>query len=191
MHTSRALVPGTPIFINGIQQDVTYIHENEIWLPSVEGIDVGSEVRQSSFCGAANDLFDIFEKEWKARWDRHKDVPPSQWSQICEFARQNLHPIPCTLPVLNAQSLRVEIARKKKRCASGLDGVSLQDLKAMPDTVLTAFCHVFAQAELTGVWPSQLVTGNFGESSVPRQCPIISSNNSAFTWVSFVEWPPC
>ena len=136
--TSQALVSGTPLFINGVQQDVVYIHENEIWLPSVEGIEVGSEVRQSSFCGAANALFDLFEKEWKARWDRHKGVPPSQWSQICDFARCNLHPIPCTLPGLNAQSLRVELSRKKKHCASGLDGVSLQDLKDLPDAVLNS-----------------------------------------------------
>ena len=157
VETSQALVSGTPIFINGVQQDVIYIHENEIWLPSVEGIEVGSEVRQSSFCGAA-------------RWDRHKGVPPSQWSQICEFARQNLHPIPCTLPGLNAQSLRVELSRKKKHCASGLDGVSLQDLKALPDAVLTAFCHVYDQAELTGAWPSQLVTGKVA-SLAKVQCP--------------------
>ncbi len=156
---SSTITPDKPVFVDGVQLDVIYIHENEIWLPSVEGVAFGSEVRQSSFRGEATDMFREFENEWKARWDRHKHVPVSQWSQICAFLRSHLKPLKCKLPTLCAQDLRGEIARKKPRCASGLDGVSLQDLKSMPDSILDAYIHLFDSAESDGSWPSQLVTG--------------------------------
>ncbi len=159
VQTSQPLVPDHPIFVDGLQQDVIYVHDTEIWLPSVEGIVVGSEVRQSSFTGAAIDMFKAFEVEWKARWDRHKHVPPSQWSQICAFVREHFHQIPCSLPDIDAQAIRGELSRKKRRSATGLDGVSLTDLKSMPDEILSAYCHIFDQAESLGSWPNQLVTG--------------------------------
>ena len=170
VETSHSLVDDQPIFIDGIKQEVIYIHENEIWLPSVEGIQVGSEVRQSSFCGAAQDMFQAFEKEWKVRWDRHKDVPHSQWSQICAFARAHIQTAPCTTPPMTVQAIRAEISRKKSRSATGLDGVSLTDLKSMPDTVISAYSHLFELAEQNGQWPSQLVTGKVASlAKVP--CP--------------------
>ena len=168
--TDKPLVLDHPVFIDGVQQDVIHIHEQEIWLPTVEGIVIGSEFRQSTFCGAAEDMFRAFELEWKKRWDRHKHVPQSQWNDICTFVRSHLPLIPCQLPAINAQALRGELAQKKKRSASGLDGVSLSDLKAMPDTVLDAHCHLFEQAEVSGSWPQQLVTGKVASlAKVP--CP--------------------
>ena len=159
VQSTHPLVQDQPVYIDGTLADVIFIDEHEIWLPSVEGIQVGSEVRQSSFCGAATDMFHSFAIEWKARWDRHKNIPESQWAQICEFARLNLPNTSCTLPPNHAQALRGELNRKKKRSAQGLDGVSLVDLKSMPDEILSAHCHLFDHAETTGCWPTQLVTG--------------------------------
>ena len=48
---------------------------------------------------------------------------------------------------------------KKKTTSPGFDGVTLQDLRRMPETVLVAFCHMFQACETTGRWPDQLVDG--------------------------------
>eukprot|EP00435_Cladocopium_sp_Y103_P016651 s1710_g4.t1 len=43
--------------------------------------------------------------------------------------------------------------------SSGLDGVSIRDLRAMPSSVLTNICAMFDTAELSGQWPSQAIDG--------------------------------
>ena len=45
------------------------------------------------------------------------------------------------------------------KSATGLDGVSLADLKAMPASVLEAHCDIYREAELRGIWPTQLLVG--------------------------------
>lgn len=44
--------------------------------------------------------------------------------------------------------------------ATGLDGVSLYDLKSMPTAVLDARCRFFRRAEENGEWPSQVLVGS-------------------------------
>ena len=51
------------------------------------------------------------------------------------------------------------ISSKHDSSASGLDGVSIQDLKRMPSSVLQNFCSMYEQAETDGTWPPQLLMG--------------------------------
>lgn len=62
-------------------------------------------------------------------------------------------------PMIDPSALANIIAHKKSTSASGLDGVSLADLRSMPESVLQIFCSIFAEAEATGNWPSQLLDG--------------------------------
>ena len=169
VQTDSPLVLDRPIYIDGHEVDVIHVQDQVVCVTSTEGVKIGGEVRQSQFCGAAEDMFQAFALEWKARWDRHKDVP-SQWSQICAFIRDHFTARPCVMPRLNAQAIRGEIMKKKPRSASGLDGVSLADLKSMPDSILSAHCQLFQHAESHGRWPSQLVTGKVA-SLAKVSCP--------------------
>lgn len=148
-----------PIFVAGKQVHPIQVNENRVWLTDIVGIEVGQAVRQTQYTGAASDMFQKFGEEWAKRWDRHKDVPVSQWEQICSFGRRHFHWTPIELPVWDVSMIRHEISRKKSQSATGLDGVSINDLKAMPDCVLEAHCGIFREVETCGVWPKQLLVG--------------------------------
>jgi len=155
----QPLVLNHPIYIAGKIMDVVHIHECEVCVTDATSIQEGDAVRQSIFTGSARDMFAAFEAEWKARWDRHKHVPPSQWEQICEFGRNHMSPTSCHLQSVDPQVLRIELDRKKPRSATGLDGVSLQDLKSVPQEALFGMCELYQSAEAVGAWPSQMING--------------------------------
>ena len=142
-----------PVFVEGVQLSVIHLANNQIWVTDVTGVQVGQAVRQTQFTGAAEDMFQAFGEEWSKRWDRHRDVPLSQWDQICSFGRQFFQNSEIQLPEWNVDMLRQEIARKKPKSATGLDGVSLADLKALPVRALQAHCDIYRAAECRGAWP--------------------------------------
>ena len=155
----REIDPTQPLFIAGQCVDVIHIHHNEVCVTDASFISEGDLVRQSRFLGSAEEMFTAVEVEWKARWDRHKHIPASQWTQICEFGRQHLAGQPCEYHPLDSAVLQAELAKKKPRSATGLDGVSLKDLKTAPPQVLQGLCFLYQKAESTGAWPPQMVNG--------------------------------
>ena len=100
-----------------------------------------------------------FLNTWKNMWERHRDVPADRWHAILDFARRVLPSQNISLPPLDAPALAAIVAHKNPSTTGGLDGVSLQDLKAMPKEALQNFASMFAQAEHSGAWPSQVVAG--------------------------------
>lgn len=151
--TQHPLEPALPLFIDGVEMDVIHIQDDVVCLPSLGNIHIGSEVRQSRFSGAATELFQAFEEEWKARWDRHKHVPASQWSQICAFIRAHVKRVPCELPPISVQAVRGEILRKKPRSASGLDGHGYRLWSGLRAKFLLAHLHQHCPAFLFGNRP--------------------------------------
>lgn len=125
----------------------------------MDGIVPGGRVTQSNFLGTADELFKAFETEWAARWKRHAEVPSTQWSQIVAFAQRTLPKMHCECPPFEASMLQEEIKKKKRKSATGLDGVSLEDLKKMPHAVLQSHSDLLNTIEAKGVWPKQLLEG--------------------------------
>ena len=148
-----------PIFIGGSQISVLQIQGKQVWVVDVHSIAIGDAVSQTAFTGDTQELFSAFAKEWERRWDRHKNVPASQWYEICQFGRKVISPVSFDLPDFTPAILRNTLRAKKKSSASGLDGVSLADLCSMPDEVLSAHCRIYERAESEGTWPSQTITG--------------------------------
>ena len=71
-------------------------------------------------------------------------------------------------PDLDVPALRQTIRHKKRSTTGGLDGVSLSDLKCMPDCVLHNFVDMFKFAEDHAEWPVQVVSGRV--SCIPKHC---------------------
>lgn len=147
------------VFVGGQKFTPLQVRSSQVWFASIAGIEPGQPIRQSVFTGQAQDMFKAFGDEWSKRWDRHKNVPPSQWDQICRFSRQMFTPQPILLSSWETSMLQAELARKKSRSATGLDGVSLSDLKALPAEGLEAHCQIYRTAESCGEWPSQALVG--------------------------------
>ena len=152
-------VPDVPIVSHGAALPVVYAEHDCIWLEDVSGLSPGCPVTQLSQIGTHDDLSREFLTTWKGMWERHRDVPLDRWRTILDFARQHLPRKQMDWPGLDVEALRACLTYKKPTTAGGLDGVTLSDLKAMPDGALHNFTQLFAQAEVTGAWPSQVVAG--------------------------------
>ena len=148
-----------PIFAGGHQLEVIHAEHDCIWVESVDPFEPGMVVAQTKCSGSISELHAAFVKTWRSRWLRHLDVPLDRWKTIIEFARQHLPKGQLEWPSCGVSELRQVITHKKITTSSGLDGVSVQDLKRMPDAALKNFCDIFREAETTGLWPSQMING--------------------------------
>ena len=136
------------------------VSEDKVWCDSVSGITAGDTVVQTFGVGRLRDVFQAFHEQWRVRWLKHRSVEPSQWSQILAFADASLRPVESQAPQLSVASLRSLIKLKSRRSASGLDGVSVQDLQAMDDGELQSVLALFSRAECDGAWPMQCMAGS-------------------------------
>ena len=150
---------GRPIMCNGHELQVLHHDTDCLWVSDVRDIAPGMKLAQPAHVGSEAELFHMFLNAWKEMWARHQDVSPDRWRTILEFARVHLPRHHMRWNPLDAVSLAQCIAQKKSSTTAGLDGVTLEDLKAMPSNALQNFVRMFSQAECTGDWPVQVLAG--------------------------------
>ena len=137
-----------------------HVEPDKLWLPHLDGIQVGHSVLQSAHLGTLQQLFDAFATEWKKRWDRHADVPDARWQPILDFATTAMPALP-PMPYTKITYERWIAAVKKKpqRAATGPDSMSRLDLLNMPRDLAEQLIELLHQVEQTGTWPTQLLDG--------------------------------
>eukprot|EP00435_Cladocopium_sp_Y103_P070529 s234_g35.t1 len=151
--------PERPVLCNNQVLDIVHAESDCLWVSATEGLAAGMQVIQPNPVGTDEQLFTLFLEAWKTMWDRHRDVPPERWTAVLDFARAHLPRLQLEWPPLDSTSLAHCISQKKSSTSGGLDGVTLQDLKSMPVGALQCFCDMFAQAEQSGEWPTQVLAG--------------------------------
>ena len=162
--------PEKPIFCGGSALDVVHIDHDCIWLASLPPDVVGAVVTQCHYVAEPTSVLEGFSKIWEKRWSRHADVPASQWRQILDFAHAQIPRGVFHWPSMTPADLEASIKAKKLRTSKGLDGVSIQDLRSLSGEALSTFCNMFLEAECTGMWPEQLVSGRI--TAIPKNsCP--------------------
>ena len=154
-----AFQPDQVIACDGIPLKVIHHSEDAVWVEDASGITVGSNVTQMKYVGSHQDLESAFVSAWRDRWMRHADVPPERWDCIVQFAKRFMPRLNLQWDSMQGHDIKRIVRTKKRSTSSGFDGVSLADLRAMPDSVLNAFTDMFLCAERHGAWPSQLVDG--------------------------------
>jgi len=117
------------IVCQGLPLSLIHVEPDCIWLEDSSALQPGDVISQVQCSGTQTELETMFVDEWKARWERHKDVPDSRWATILDFARQALPRLEFSWPAISPDVLSQLIASKKSSSACGLDGVSIADLK--------------------------------------------------------------
>eukprot|EP00435_Cladocopium_sp_Y103_P000340 s1234_g1.t1 len=148
-----------PLWIAGRSCEVIHADHDKVWVSALDHVEVGQTVVQTQYVGDLQALFDAFHTQWKRRWCRHDGLPFSRWDALLGFARQVLQPVPVPHLCLDVDLLRAEFHRKKKRSATGLDGVSRGDWIAADWATLTSLLNAYCRAESDGSWPQQLLAG--------------------------------
>ena len=180
-----------PVWIAGQLCSVIHAGHDKLWVEDVAQISEGSTVVQRQQIGDLQTIFDAFHCQWKQRWCRHDDVPFTHWTELIGFARRVLHPVHTPHLRIDPTMFLAECQRKKKRSATGLDGVSRDDLLAADGSTLASLTHVFSRAESDGEWPRQLLAGKVhslakveGASSVGEFRPITIFGLTYRVWSS-------
>ena len=148
-----------PLWVAGQAREIIHAEHDKVWLTDVSGIGPEAGVAQRQEIGHLRDVFEAFHSQWKERWCRHDDLPFSHWDAIIGFARQIMRPIAIPHLEICPDLLLAEVHRKKKRSATGLDGVSRDDLIQADLNTVLSLTGVYRRAELDGCWPSQIVAG--------------------------------
>ena len=148
-----------PFCCNGIEVEPIYVETDQIWVSSLNGLEVGSVIRQSKVHANVDSVLEAFQQEWFPKWNRIKAVADSQWQQITAFAERTLPAIewkfrPWTLAVFEGA-----LRGKKAKSAIGPDGISRSDLMAVPSSVRNHLLQFYHRIESSFEWPSQMTTG--------------------------------
>ena len=151
--------PDHPVMCQGRSFRIIHAEDDCLWLDQVDHIAAGMIVSQLRSTGTKQDLERAFVDAWKARWERHRDVPYERWQTILGFAKHHLRPVSMQWPSIDADLFTQIVGRKRRASAGGLDGVTVADLQQMPLNAIEAFCDIFRSAEISGEWPSQLLLG--------------------------------
>lgn len=148
-----------PLIVHGRSIPIINSCHDQVWLESTEGIVVGDVLRQDRILSTDQGILDEFSSVWRDRWVKMDHVLPGQWTQISDFCRREFAPIPWTFPSLTVSQLQDALCRKKKRAATGPDGVSRQDLLSLPACAISPLLGLYEHLEQGQPWPTQLVQG--------------------------------
>ena len=173
------LLPDAPLVCNGQVSEVIYHDHDQLWLNEVDHICVGDTLLQERVLSSDHDILQEFGKVWQSRWQKLERVQPSQWEDIMQFCTRHLPTVQWHFSPWSIDTLKGLIRHKKKRAAVGLDGVSRNDLLALPPNGLGEIIKLYENAERGGEWPHQLLQGcvsslhkNKGDGGVDSYRPI-------------------
>ena len=154
-----SLDPCETLWIAGKERNVIHADHDKVWLTEVDDVHPKSKLVQSRHVGDLKAIFDAFHEQWQLRWCKHDGVPFSHWSELVAFAQRVIRPNRLPHLVVDGPLIQAEGARKKKKAATGLDGVSRADLLSADPSTLQSLADLYTRAESDGHWPSQLVAG--------------------------------
>ena len=139
---------------------IIHAAEDTLYLAHSTAAQVGQCITQTRPVGALEEVFAAFHTQWKQRWCKHDNIPNSHWEQLVNFARASMPWNAIPPVVITPDLLRAEVASKKSRAATGLDGVSRADILQMDTSTLESLCSLYQRAGSDGSWPLQTVTGS-------------------------------
>ena len=148
--------------------------DNQIWFEEEHDLIEGQTITQQQPQGTYAQLFEAFSREWTARWDKHQSLPEGHWSVLVGFIQNAFSPdhmMQCT--PITKKEWEAELQNKPKHAATGMDGVSVQDLRNMPENLVEDLLQLINHIESTGEWPEQLVHGAVHSlQKVPDACRV-------------------
>ena len=153
------LSPDHPVWVAGCPRQIIHADHDKLWVDDVASCQIGSKMVQRQLVGDLRDIFHAFHEQWKSRWCRHDHVPFSHWTELLGFARRVLRPVPTPHLAIDPELFLAECQRKKKRSATGLDGVSRADLLQSDLQTVRSLTNIYRRAEDDGSWPQQLMAG--------------------------------
>ena len=148
---------------------------------SCEGVLVGSTLVQSQTLTATDDIHHDLLTYWQSTWCALSDIDDTVWARIVGFFQAFVPRFVISIPPLTIAMWRKGLRRFKKTAARGVDGVSPQDLLALPDSWTLQLLELLHRVE-SGLddWPSSVLYGivnllakDDDACTIPRFRPVV------------------
>ena len=111
---------------------------------------------------------------WKPMWNKHQDVPNSNWQEIVDFACQNTPSGQIDLPPITEQDWHRAVSKFKTTAASGPCGWTRSDILHMTPEHTQAIIDFFGHMEKHACWPQQWCTGLIHVQQKRQDCKTVS-----------------
>ncbi len=133
----------------------------ELQLSPGQHIEPGDLIMQDKWVGNTEAIFKEFAKLWTPLWNKHDDIPSNKWE---DFVHKSIPLLPENPGFLSCPRISLEqwnrvVCSKKRRSATGPDGISRQDLIRMPTECQIALVQLINQIEGGLPWPRATMTG--------------------------------
>ena len=122
-------------------------------------LEVGDVLLNTEHHGSVPEIHKLFAEEWSKRWDKHRNLPPDHWKEICNYVDLTIRGPPMPDSPIVHQEFQQVLRSKKTRSATGMDGVSKLDLVHAPCHIQESLVKLLNEVEHTGAWPEQLLHG--------------------------------
>ena len=139
-----------PVVVQGVEVQIQAQDTQRLVLNPFPDIQAGEVIRQTKVIAELPDVFEAFRQEWEPRWNRHGMVSDTQWDQICGFARDSLGPIQWNFTPWSEDMFLQVVKSKKSTAATGPDGITRQDLLALPRHVVSSLLGVYHKVRPSG-----------------------------------------
>ena len=140
---------------------VTECHSEQgtLTFAQAHSLEVGDVLIQTAHHGSVPEIHNLFADEWSKRWDKHRQLPEDHWQEICTYIDLALEGSPMPSQPITLKQLQHTLRSKKARSATGMDGVSKQDLVHAPEHLQESLTQLLNDVEISGNWPEQLLHG--------------------------------
>ena len=136
------------------------IQDSKIVFSSPSGLEAGDTISQKKFLGTKREVFAEFEKLWQSYWGKHANTPVERWLPYIEFCRNHCYSNDqMQFEPLTLETWKRAVKQRKKRSATGPDGVSRDDSVHMSDAEIESIVSLLNRIEQGEPWPKQILTG--------------------------------
>ena len=139
--------------------EVRSLQQGVLEVQTARTFNEGQSITSSTLVGDLTEMFEAFNQEWSKRWQRHEDVNEERWKTIIDFAKMSLPSKTMKLEPITISQWKKALQSKKRKTASGADGVTRSDLLAMPDSLTRLLLQILHDVEQGQPWPSQTMVG--------------------------------
>ena len=162
LDSANAFQPEQSIEHNGKPLPILHHDTDKIWLEHMPFVHEGDAITQTHPLTDLDQIYEAFQTEWMARWDRHADAADSRWEPIIDFVKVAIpNPPSMQYNPISRATWQNAVGRKKAKAAIGPDGVSKDDLLALPWTHVEPLLHLLDDIENGRAQsPQQVVTGH-------------------------------
>lgn len=157
--TTAHLDPDKVVYGDATPLRILIMDTDQVWFTTTHTLRPGMRLRQTEPIAQLDQIFSRFQDEWQHRWDRHRHIPDSEWSHILGFIDAAVPTGSMQWPALTPETWDGEVRRKNRKTASGMDGVSKEDLENLAAPATAQLVQLLQRVETDGLWPDSMLHG--------------------------------